>query len=91
VLSHGPQQRNAAADIDAVVLEGDFAGLANGLWFRFGSAISNGVLDGQASMGLGELGGAGLALSAAKWMTLSISGCLAKTSSSAASLVMSIW
>ena len=31
VLGHGAQERHGAADVDAVVLEGDLAGLADGL------------------------------------------------------------
>jgi hypothetical protein len=76
--AHGAQQGDAAADIDAVVLEGDLAGLANGLADKH---VSN-------HTSLNSLWHR-LTLRAAKWITLSISGCLAKMSSRAFSSVTS--
>jgi hypothetical protein len=75
VALHGAEKGDAATDIDAVILEGDFTRLADSL-----EGISRRYI---ATFGML------LALRAAKWMTLSISGCLAKTSSIAFSSVMS--
>lgn len=48
VTLHGAQQGDATADIDAVVLEGDLARLANGLW----DGVSVMLWSGEAELGL---------------------------------------
>lgn len=88
VLGHAAQEAERAEDVDAVVLERDLARLADGLvkrvsvrWFLRFPTIN--VPDSHA------LAIALLTFNAAKWMTLSMSGCASKILSSSFSSVMS--
>lgn len=79
VLLHGAEEAERAIDVDAVVFERDLARLADSL-------------KRECQLGLPfPTNECYPTFSAAKWMTLSISGCLSKTASSSFSLVMSHW
>jgi hypothetical protein len=77
VAGHGAEEGDAAADVDTVVLEGNFARFANSL---VAIVLALPSIRGRQPW---------ITLRAAKWITLSISGCLEKTSSRPFSSVMS--
>jgi len=97
VPGHGAQEADAAADIDAVVLEGDLARLADGLATI--TSGQRGEMGGRACLAPcsaypwlaieAPRGAVELTLRAAKWITLSMSGWAAKILSRAASSVTS--
>lgn len=84
VLGHGAEEGDSAADVDAVVFEGDFARFTDCLRDEQ-RHVSRSGLKRTTKGRRGEK----RTLRAAKWMTLSMAGCFLKTWSSASSSVTS--
>jgi hypothetical protein len=88
VLGHAAKEGDCATNIDAVVLEGNFGGFANSLKGPVNTSTTVIILF-PPLLYERDCWAECLTFSAAKWITLSISGWAAKTFSRAASSVMS--